>query len=69
MTAKKMADIFFGKFSELISSDDSSSSEQMSEEKIDQTIEAKPKKQNQKILIYAGVAAILAILVYSFFYF
>ncbi len=67
MTAKKMADIFFGKFSELISSDDSSSSEQMSEEKIDQTTEAKPKKQNQKILIYAGVAAILAILVYSFF--
>ena len=67
MTAKKMADIFFGKFSELISSDDSSSSEQMSEKKIDQTTEAKPKKQNQKILIYAGVAAILAILVYSFF--
>ena len=67
MTAKKMADIFFGKFSELISSDDSSSSEQISEKKIDQTIEAKPKKQNQKILIYAGVAAILAILVYSFF--
>ena len=34
--------------------------------KIDQTTEAQPKKQNQKILIYAGVAAILAILVYSF---
>ncbi len=67
MTAKKMADIFFGKFSELISSDDSSSSEQMSDEKIDQTTEAKPKKQNQKILIYASVAAILAILIYSFF--
>ena len=66
MTAKKMADIFFGKFSELISTEDSSSSEQMSEKKIDQTIEAKPKKQNQKILIYAGVAAILAILIYSF---
>ena len=67
MTAKKMADIFFGKFSELISTDDSSSSEQMSEEKVDQTTEVKPKKQNQKILIYAGVVAILAILVYSFF--
>ena len=66
MTAKKMADIFFGKFSELISTEDSSSSEQISEKKIDQTIEAKPKKQNQKILIYAGVAAILAILIYSF---
>ena len=66
MTAKKMADIFFGKFSELISTDDSSSSEKISEKKIDQTNEAKPKKQNQKILIYAGVAAILAILIYSF---
>ena len=66
MTAKKMADIFFGKFSELISTDDSTSSEQISEKKIDQTNEAKPKKQNQKILIYAGVAAILAILIYSF---
>ena len=66
MTAKKMADIFFGKFSELISIDDSSSSEKISEKKIDQTNETKPKKQNQKILIYAGVAAILAILIYSF---
>ena len=66
MTAKKMADIFFGKFSELISTDDSTFSEQISEKKIDQTNEAKPKKQNQKILIYAGVAAILAILIYSF---
>jgi len=66
MTAKKMADIFFGKFSELISTDDSSSSETISEKKIDQTNEDKPKKLNQKILIYAGVAAILAILIYSF---
>ena len=66
MTAKKMADIFFGKFSELISTDDSTSSEQISEKKIDQTTEGKPKKQNQKTLIYAGVAAILAILIYSF---
>ena len=66
MTAKKMADIFFGKFSELISTDDSSSSEKISEKKINQTNEDKPKKQNQKILIYAGVAAILAILIYSF---
>ena len=66
MTAKKMADIFFGKFSELISTNDSRSSEQISEKKIDQTAEAKPIKQNQKILIYAGIAAILAILIYSF---
>ena len=66
MTAKKMADIFFGKFSELISTDDSSSSETISEKKIDQTNEAKPKKQNQKILIYAAIAVAVAILIYSF---
>jgi carbon monoxide dehydrogenase subunit G len=66
MTAKKMADIFFGKFSELVSIKDSSISKQTSEKKIDQLTDAKPKKQNQKILIYAGVAAILAILIYSF---
>ena len=67
MTAKKMADIFFGKFSELISTDDSSSSEQMSDEKNDQTTGVKPKKQNQKILIYAAIAVAVAILIYSFF--
>ena len=37
MTAKKMADIFFGKFSELISTEESSSSEEASIEKIDNT--------------------------------
>jgi len=67
MTAKKMADIFFGKFSELISTEDSSSSEQISEKKIDQTIETKPNKNNQKVLVYAGVVTIIAILIFSFF--
>ena len=67
MTAKKMADVFFGKFSDLISTENNESVEQPLNEKIDQTDEAKPKKQNQKILIYAGVAVIIAILVYSFF--
>ena len=67
MTAKKMADIFFGKFSELISTEDSSFLEESLSEKIDQAVEVKPKKQNQKILIFAGVATIIAILIYSFF--
>ena len=67
MTAKKMADVFFGKFSDLISTENNESVEQPLNEKIEQTDEAKPKKQNQKILIYAGVAFIIAILVYSFF--
>ena len=67
MTAKKMADIFFGKFSELISTKDSPPVGESSIDKIDQAAEVKPKKQNQKILIYAGVLVIIAILAYSFF--
>ena len=67
MTAKKMADVFFGKFSDLISTENNESVDQLLNDKIEQTDEVKPKKQNQKILIYAGVAAIIAILVYSFF--
>ncbi len=66
MTAKKMADVFFGKFSDLISTENNESVDQPLNDKIEQTDEVKPKKQNQKILIYAGVAAIIAILVYSF---
>jgi carbon monoxide dehydrogenase subunit G len=67
MTAKKMADIFFGKFSELISFDESLSSETSTEEKIEKQDHAKPKRQNQKILIYAAVTVALGILIYSFF--
>ena len=66
MTAKKMADIFFGKFSEIISTDDISSSEEPSKEKIDHTVPIKTKNQNQKILIYAAAVAAVAILIYSF---
>ena len=67
MTSKKMADIFFGKFSELISTEDSLPSEDSSDEKIDETSQIKPKNQNQKILIYAAVGVAVAILIYSFF--
>ena len=66
MTAKKMADIFFGKFSELISTEDNLSVEQSSSDQIEQTTQITPKKQNQKILIFAGGAVIIAILIYSF---
>ena len=67
MTAKKMADIFFGKFSELISTKDSPSNEILTDEKIDKRDQLKPKTQNQKVLIYAAVAVAVAILIYSFF--
>ena len=66
MTAKKMADIFFGKFSELISTEDSSSNEISTDNKINKRDQVKPIKQNQKILIYAAIAVAVAILIYSF---
>ena len=67
MTAKKMADIFFGKFSELISTEEISSSEILADQKVDKHDQINPKKLNQKILIYATGAVAVAILIYSFF--
>ena len=67
MTAKKMADIFFGKFSELISTEESPSSEILADQKIEKHDQTNPKKQNQKIFIYAAGAVAVAILIYSFF--
>ena len=69
MTAKKMADIFFGKFSELISKDESSSSEERSEaseQNFNDQI-TNNKKPNQKILIYSAVILAAAIIIYSIF--
>ena len=67
MTAKKMADIFFGKFSELISTEDISSNEIKHDQKVDQQNQSKSKPNNQKILIYASGVAAVAILIYLFF--
>ena len=67
MTAKKMADIFFGKFSELISTEDISSNEIQNEQKVDQQNQSKSKPNNQKILIFASGVAAVAILIYLFF--
>ena len=66
MTAKKMADIFFGKFSELVSPKEISSSESSIDKKSELDDQAKPKKQNQKILIFAGATLIVAILAFLF---
>ena len=55
MTAKKMADIFFGKFSEI------------TKEKVDQIISPKSKSPNQKVLIYAGAITTLAIVAFLLF--
>ena len=68
MTAKKMADIFFGNFSELISKDKNLSKEDLSisdKSSTDQIVDN--KKPNQKILIYSAVILVAAILIFSIF--
>ena len=68
MTAKKMADIFFGKFSKLITNDEIRTQaeievgeERSSEQNIDK------KKPKQKILIYSAAIAAVAILLVLIF--
>jgi len=66
MTAKKMADIFFGKFSELISSTDESNNKDQIDQKLTNQDSTKSKNQN-KILIYSAVIVGALILAYFIF--
>ena len=68
MTAKKMADIFFGKFSELISPVESSNKNDQATTKeiVEDRDQTKQKTQNQKILIYASGLVVVAVLIYLF---
>lgn len=68
MTAKKMADIFFGKFSELITtSKDSDSREEKSSDEISANDSNEKKSTNQKIYIYVGIGLAVAIIAYLIF--
>ena len=68
MTAKKMADIFFGKFSKLISTEENSvNKDQVSvKDIIEDKNQTKQKTQNHKVIIYAGGLAAAAVLIYLF---
>jgi len=66
MTAKKMADIFFGKFSELISSTDEDNNKDQIDQKLTNQDNIKSKNQN-KILIYSAVVVGALILAYFIF--
>jgi len=61
MTAKKMADIFFSKFSELISD----KSEVSKIEKTSDVMVPREKKSLNKILIYSFIVIIIVLIVYS----
>tara|TARA_B100001564_G_scaffold245519_1_gene208170 strand:- start:384 stop:965 length:582 start_codon:yes stop_codon:yes gene_type:complete len=68
MTAKKMADIFFGKFSKLISKDEieSKNETEVNDESSNNQI-SKNKKPNQKIFIYSAVIIAAVILIFLVF--
>ena len=66
MTAKKMADIFFGKFSELISTTDEGNNKDQIGQKLTNQDDIKSKNQN-KILIYSAVVVGALILAYFIF--
>jgi len=61
MTAKKMADIFFGKFSELVSTQ----SNVLKTEAVSDVRVSREKKSISKILIYSSLIIIIAIIIYS----
>ena len=61
MTAKKMADIFFGKFSKLVSN----KSKILKTETVSDVRVPREKKPLNKILIYSSLIMIIAIIIYS----
>ena len=65
MTAKKMADIFFGKFSELISISDDANKDSSSQQ-LDNSINKQSNTKN-KIWMYSGIVAGALILAYLIF--
>ena len=67
MTAKKMADVFFGKFSELISPSSEPKDSNSTEEKVANVEIIKLNKINKKIILYPLVALIIIIVLYNFF--
>jgi hypothetical protein len=65
MTAKKMADIFFGKFSELIESKEISREKYSKPERENITNKKMDTKYSNKVLIYSvGTAILLGIIVF-----
>ena len=67
MTAKKMADVFFGKFSELISPLNESKTSNSTEEKVVNIENVKSSKINKKIILYPLAILIIIVVLYNYF--
>ena len=65
MTAKKMADIFFGKFSDLIAPSSENLASNAPEEKISTTEKIKSNKISKKIILYPLAALIIILVLYN----
>ena len=67
MTAKKMADIFFGKFSDLIAPSSETLDSDAPEEKVSTSENVKSNKINKKIIIYSLAILIIIAILYNYF--
>ena len=68
MTAKKMADIFFGKFSEIISSTNTEDEKMISEElNISTNEKILNQNNNKKKYLYFSFAALIVLIIYIFY--
>ena len=68
MTAKKMADVFFGKFSEIISSTNAEDKKMISEElNISTNEKILNKNNNKKKYLYFSFAALIVLIIYIFY--
>ena len=67
MTAKKMADIFFGKFSELIAPINEPKVSDKLEKKVASSEKVKSNKINKKIILYPLGILIIILVFYNFF--
>ena len=68
MTAKKMADVFFGKFSEIISSTNAEDEKMISEElNISTNEKILNQNNNKKKYLYFSLAALIVLIIYIFY--
>ena len=68
MTAKKMADVFFGKFSEIISSTNADDEKMISEElNIPTNEKILNQNNNKKKYLYFSFAALIVLIIYIFY--
>tara|TARA_B100001175_G_C19227734_1_gene503739 strand:- start:59 stop:637 length:579 start_codon:yes stop_codon:yes gene_type:complete len=67
MTAKKMADIFFGKFSELIVTSNESKTSNNLETKVTSSEKVKFNRINKKMILYPLVGLVIIIVLFNYF--